>query len=296
MPTDASPEGSSDTVPLLPGVSALAERYDGFVLDVWGVIHDGQRLYDGVGDALDRLEAAGKRYVMLTNAPRRARAVTEMLTGMGMPARHAARVWSSGESVWQALATRSDPWHAALGRRCYHMGAPHDRGLFEGLDLDIEPAVEEADFILNTGPWRIGSTVDEFEPVLATGARLGLPMVCANPDLRVMRGEAEVICAGALAERYEVLGGAVCYHGKPHADIYAECLARLGGLARARIVAIGDTLVTDVAGARSAGIDSVFVLEGIHAGEVRSEAPADLAAFFAERGIAPCYALRRFAW
>ena len=131
----------TDMPPVIPGVSMLAEDYDGFILDIWGVIHDGQALYPGVCDALNRLNDAGKSVVMLSNAPGRAQLVARMLAGFGLPAAHCDAVVSSGEATWRALRTRSDPWHAALGRRCYLMGARCDRSLLDDLDIDVGSAV-----------------------------------------------------------------------------------------------------------------------------------------------------------
>ena len=266
-----------------------------------GVIHDGRALYPGVVDALDRLTADGKASVMLSNAPGRARAVAEMLVGFGMPERHCRSVVCSGEATWQALKTRTDPWHAGLGRRCYLMGAGRDAALLEGLHLERAAALQDAEFIVNTGPFRIGATLADYEVDLAAAAALGLPMICANPDLWVMRGALRAICAGALASRYEALGGTVRYHGKPHPAIYRDCFARLAGIAPRRVIAIGDTLATDVAGAATAGIAAALVPGGVHGEELRcahgaAPDPAALATLCGTLGVRPDYVLASLAW
>ena len=120
-------------VPHHDGMAAIAETYDGFVLDVWGVIHDGVKLYPGVVDTLERLTAAGKRFVMLTNAPRRSAAVAEGMVAMGMPERFCTRILSSGEATFVDLKERSDPFYAGLGNRCLHIGPDRDAGLFDGI-------------------------------------------------------------------------------------------------------------------------------------------------------------------
>ncbi|MGE3931622.1 MAG: TIGR01459 family HAD-type hydrolase [Rhodospirillaceae bacterium] len=256
-----------DAIPFHAGVSQIADRYDGFILDVWGVIHDGMKLYPGVVDCLTRMAGAGKRFVMLSNAPRRAHAIGEAMRGMGVPADFCRDIMSSGEATYEALAKRPDAWYAALGRRCLHVGPKRDENLFEGLGLTRTTGAEEADFILNTGPWRDEETVADYETLLQAGARRKLPMICANPDLVVIRGGTKIICAGALALRYEALGGDVRWLGKPHADIYDFCFSRLGIADRRRIAAIGDSLRTDVAGAAAAGIDAMLATGGIHADE-----------------------------
>lgn len=291
----------STPVPYLSGISRLIRDYDGFVLDLWGVIHDGIALYPDVVDCLARMSAAGKRYVMLSNAPRRSAAVVESMIGMGMPAECCRHVMSSGEAVWQELRRRGDPWYAAIGRRCYHIGPARDEGLFKGLDFEQVGSPEDADLILNTGPWRDDEQVADYEDRLRAGAAHGVPMLCANPDLVVIRGGRRIICAGTLAERYEALGGAVRYLGKPHPEIYAYCFAQLGIDDHGRILAIGDSLRTDIAGAAAAGIDSALVIGGIHADEFGAgpgAAPDEalIGEVCGRAGLAPKAALPAFVW
>ncbi len=288
-------------IPYLPGISDLVSDYDGFVLDLWGVLHDGVSLYPGVADTMSRLAAAGKSFVMLTNAPRRAWAVSEQMAAMGLPEALCRPVMSSGEATWRELLARSDPWYAGLGRRCYHIGPERDENLFDGLDIERVDALQDADIILNTGPWRDGERVADYEDCLSTGARLGVSMICANPDLQVIRGGKRIICAGALARRYEALGGAVRYLGKPHPSIYDFCFEHLGGVERRRILAIGDSLRTDIAGAAAAGIDSALVVGGIHAEELgmKNGAACDaeaLARLCAREGLSPVAAVPAFVW
>lgn len=282
-----------------PGMSAIAPAYDGFVLDLWGVIHDGMTLYPGVVDCLSRLSAAGKKLVMLSNAPRRASAIARSMDRMGMPAEFCRNIISSGEATFLNLKTRSDPWFAALGRRCLHIGPARDENLFEGLDLERVATVGEAEFIINTGPWQDGEQVSDYEGALSDGARRGLPMVCANPDLEVIRGGRRIICAGALAKRYEELGGEVRYLGKPFRSIYANCFELLAVADRRRIVAVGDSLRTDIAGAEAAGIDSILVIGGLHGAAFGAAGAADgaaLAAACAGEGHMPKAAIPTFVW
>ncbi len=288
-------------IPFLPGIADLVSDYDGFVLDLWGVIHDGMSLYPGVADAMSRLAASGKSFVMLTNAPRRAWAVSEQMAAMGLPEALCRPVMSSGEATWRELRDRSDPWYAGLGGRCYHIGPERDENLFDGLDIERVDGLDDADIILNTGPWRDDERVEDYEDRLSAGARLKIPMICANPDLQVIRGGKRIICAGALARRYEALGGAVRYLGKPHASIYHYCFEHLGGAELDRILAIGDSLTTDIAGAAAAGIDAVLVVGGLHAEElgVAEGASPDadaLARLCAREGLSPVAAVPAFIW
>lgn len=289
------------TIPLLTGLAPLASRYDGFILDLWGVIHDGVTAFPGVIEALDRMAAAGKSYVMLSNAPRRAAAIAESMIGMGIPERHCRHILSSGEATWIELKTRADPWYRAVGRKCLHIGPRRDENLFEGLDLERVPDIDAAEFLMNTGPWRDEEKVSDYEVTLAEGARRGLPMICVNPDLEVIRGGRRIICAGALALRYEALGGAVRWIGKPHAPIYGLCFDMLGVADRSRVLAIGDSLRTDIAGAEAVGIDSILVTGGLHADELGAapgERPSEsaIAAACARAGHVPTAALPHLTW
>ena len=293
------------TIDILPGIAAIAEAYDGFVLDLWGVIHDGHKPYPDAVDCLARLHDArqgtGKRIVMLSNAPRRAAGVIEAMVGMGIDRGLYDDVVTSGELTWQALKSRADPWHAALGRRFLHIGPARDHGLFEGLDLERVGKAEDADFIVNTGPWRDEEQLEDYVPLLHACAKLSLPMICANPDLEVIRGGARIICAGTLAAYYESLGGMVRYHGKPYPEAYDACLATMGLSDRARIVAVGDSLITDIKGANAAGIDTLLVTSGIHAEELGlaygdHPDPVRLEQACARHGVCPKAAIPAFRW
>jgi HAD superfamily hydrolase (TIGR01459 family) len=173
--------------------------------------------------------------------------------------------------------------------------------VLDGLAIAIAPDPAGADFVLNTGPVSFGDTLDDYRGVLAEAAGLELPMVCANPDLEVIREGRRVICAGLIARAYEEIGGEVGYRGKPYPDVYHRSLERLGVAERALAVGIGDSLRTDLAGARAAGIDSIFVAGGIHADElgVKEGALPDPAAVtrLCERaGESPVAAIPAFVW
>lgn len=251
----------------IPGVSALAAHYDGFILDLWGVIHDGVAPLPGAIDCLRALIAAGKRIALLSNAPRRANDVARRIRQIGVPEDTYHHVMSSGEEAWQYLHRREDPFYAALGRRCLHICSERDLEIRDGLGAIFVDDPEEADFILNTGPAGWDDTIEDYGPLLRRSLACELPMVCANPDLVVMHGARLALCAGALAQWYEEQGGVVRWHGKPYPSVYETCLGLLGIGERARILAVGDSLRTDIAGAGAAGLDSLFVAGGIHAEE-----------------------------
>ncbi len=289
-------------IPFYPGIAPIAPRYDGFVLDLWGVIHDGVTPYPGVADTLRHLKALGKRVILLSNAPRRAaEIVNAMARKMGIGRELYDELISSGEAAYWAMRKREEPFFAHLGHACYLMGPPRDHGMLDGLELHRVERMEEAEFILATGVDWDDDKLDIYEPALAVGARRGLPMVCANPDLEVIRGGRRIICAGTLGKRYEELGGSVRYYGKPHLPIYEIRFAHMGIADRARIVAVGDSLRTDIAGAEAAGIASVLVTGGLHAAELGiahgdHPDPQALAQACARAGHIPTAAIPAFVW
>lgn len=287
------------TVRVFDGIRELAPRYDGFILDLWGVVHDGTAPFPGVLDCMQRLLDTGKRLVLLSNAPRRADDVVRRIAALGVPAGLYHGVMSSGEEAWLHLSRRDDPFYAALGRRCLQIGSDRDLEMRQGLDLDFVDTPAEADFILNTGPAEWNDTIETYASVLHAARERSLPMVCANPDLVVIHAGKPALCAGALAEEYKRLGGRVRWHGKPHPSVYDSCLGLLGIGDRRRILAIGDSLRTDIAGAANAGVDSLLVAGGVHAAEFCADGRLDLARIEAainESGTRPIGVAARFAW
>ena len=248
----------------IKGLREVAGDYDGFILDLWGLVHDGATLYPPSKDTFIALKAAGKRTLLLSNAPRRAYALVEAMTRMGVPRDLYGEVLSSGEATNQALIRRDDPFFAGLGVRVYHLGPERDRSVFDDTGLEITDDLGVADFVVNTGPSELHETVNTYEAVLEAAVALHLPMVCANPDLVVLRANQAVVCAGALALRYTALGGKVAYRGKPDPAIYHLAVQQLG-LPADRIAVVGDALETDIKGARAAGLASIWCTGGIYA-------------------------------
>lgn len=257
-------EDNSSMARFVEGVGAFADRYDGYAVDQWGVMHDGQKPYPGAVDCLRRLVALGKAVVVLTNSGKRAAPNAKRIETMGFTPDCYTAVVSSGEVAWQGLARRSDPYYAQLGRRCLLFSQGGDRSIVEGLDLELVDAVEEADFIL-LGGIDDGRPGKLYEHTIVYGSMHNLPLICANPDEIRITADGLLPSCGAIARRYEALGGErVRYIGKPHPEIYKFCRNALGALPPGRIVAIGDSLQHDVVGARAAGFATAFVTGGIH--------------------------------
>ena len=276
----------------IPGLGAVADRYDAFVVDLWGCLHNGIEAFPEAVAALGRLRP--KPVCLLSNGPRRASVLVERLDGMGIGRDLYDAVMSSGESAWAAIG-RGDG--IPPGRRCHHIGSGRDTSVREGNGVTVADRIGTADFILCTDIRRRGETLADYEAELACGIGHGLPMVCANPDLVVHVGDRLEICAGTLAARYAELGGRVSYHGKPHPAVYSEAFRAIGSPAPSRTLAIGDGLRTDIAGANAVGIDSLFLADGIHGGEVGVPPdPRRLAARCAELGVRPTHVSAKLVW
>lgn len=272
----------------------IESDYDGFILDLWGVIHDGVQPYPGAASCLARLRDAGKRVVLLSNAPRRAAAAQLGLRAMGIADNLYTDIMTSGEATHILLRDRADAWFASLGVKVFHLGPERDRNVIAGLKLVLVDQPRDADFVLNTGPDDAGgpTELEDWNDMLLAFHDAGLPMICSNPDLEVMRGSARLICAGALAQRYEEIGGQARWIGKPDPAIYVPVL-RMLDLPADRVLAVGDTLRTDIAGARGVAIDSCWVLGGIHAGDFANNAAAELHA--REAGTVPKLVVQNFS-
>jgi HAD superfamily hydrolase (TIGR01459 family) len=279
----------------------LADRYSGFILDLWGVIHDGVNAFPHAVETLRQLRAAGKRTLLLSNVPRPNDAVQSMMRRMGIEDSLYTGILTSGEAVRRALQDPPDLWWTELGNRVFHLGPERDRPVLAGLHLTVTASPSDADFVLNTGPddHRNPSDMAEFEAVLVECAHHRLKMICGNPDLVVIRGGVRVLCAGALAVRYRELGGDVRSLGKPDPAIYQPVLEQLG-LPPGDVLAVGDSLHTDIAGAVGVDLAACWVLDGIHGAELGTPdgrfdtARAEAAA--RDASVIPVATVPRFAW
>lgn len=259
------PDADADPIPLLEGLSRIAARYDGLLVDLWGCLHNGVEAWPEAVEALLRFRRDGGSVVLLSNAPRDDRAVADQLAGWGVPGEAWDSIVTAGLAVRLELAERADARYAALGRRFHHIGSERDAGLLDGLGYERVATAEQADFVLCCGVRRPGETLDGIWPALEPALERGLPMVSANPDKWVLRGAAREMCAGTIAEAYAARGGIVLQEGKPWPAVYRRCRALMGGLSAGRTLAIGDGVETDIAGARDAGVDAVWITGGLPA-------------------------------
>ena len=286
---------------LIGSLAEVAGGYDALYVDLWGCLHDGRSAFPAAVAALRAFRAGGGRVVLLTNSPRPAPAVTRQLDRLGVPRDAWDVLASSGDAAQAALAA------GAVGRRIWHLGPATDGSFFTDAADDIPglDAIERVEFadaegIVCTGLFDdAAETPEDYRVRLMLAKQRGLPLLCANPDIVVDFGDRRVFCAGALAALYTDLGGRSLYFGKPHPPIYDLAARRLeraagGAVEGARILAIGDGVATDIAGAAGEGIDALFVTGGLAAAEL-GPAPggAAIAAWLARHGAAPRYAIHR---
>ena len=266
----------------------LARDYDVLFSDVWGVVHNGIAAYQEACEALMKFRQRGGTVVLITNAPRPGFAVQHMLDRLNVPRDAYDAITSSGDVTRGIVESR-------LAENVFHLGPARDHSIFNGLAVKFSP-LESANYVVCTGLFDDTiETPDSYRDTLAAMRTRSQLMVCANPDIVVERGDTLVYCAGALADAYVALGGEVLYCGKPHAPIYQVALAtaektRGAAVPRNGVLAIGDSVRTDLKGAAAFGIDSLFITSGIHAEEYGGRDTPDLDALkkiFAEGGVTP---------
>lgn len=253
---------------IVQSLAEISAPYDALFCDLWGCLHNGVAPFPEAVAALQGFRATGGKVVLLTNAPRPAPFVIATLDRMGVPQDAYDLVVSSGDAAQDAM------FAGAVGRKIWHLGPEKDVGFFEQIPAEWQGraeiervSFEEAEGIICTGPFdEINEVPEDYRARFLLAKGRGLPMLCANPDIVVDLGERRIYCAGALAALYEEMGGEAMYFGKPHPPIYdlaRRKLAAIGGVEDGRILAIGDGINTDVAGAVGEGIDALFVTGGL---------------------------------
>ena len=251
----------------LPAFAKIADRYDGFIFDVWGTLYDGGNAFPEALDTVRTLSGMDKKLLVLSNSPRIPPIVGERLTGIGFDLAWFTEIVTSGGMVADIVGGRRDAESEALGERVLWLGQSRFPDTVPTGSFTSVGSVEDADWILNAGPEDPEDCIKDYESRLSNSRARNLPMICANPDKNVVHGGVRQICAGAIAGRYGEMGGRVRYFGKPFPEIFARCLDRLD-LPAERVLMVGDNLETDVLGASRAGIDSVLLGNGIHAAEL----------------------------
>ncbi len=283
--------------PLIPHFSQLAPDYDALLCDVWGVVHDGLTAFPEPCDALMRMRARGGTVVLITNSPRPSEQVTRQLGRLHVPPETYDAIVSSGDVTRSVIQERH-------GQSLFHMGPERDNSIFTGLNVRFAP-LESADYVVCSGLDDDDvETPDDYRDRLETMLKRKLFMVCGNPDVVVERGPRLVYCAGAIADLYQTMGGEVLYAGKPYRPIYDMALVKAEAaagrkIALDKVLAVGNSVRTDLKGARTLGVDFLFVTAGIHAEELGGRERPDLSALnatFAAAGEMPKAVMRQLVW
>jgi HAD superfamily hydrolase (TIGR01459 family) len=275
---------------VLASLDAVADRYDAFLCDVWGVIHNGRRSFPEAAAALRRMRLQGKAVILLTNVPKPRAPIPAQLDRLGFPREAYDAVVTSGDAIRAELAARAPG-------PMFKIGPARDAVLWEGLGL-AQSSLEEARFFAISGLNRDDERPDAYAGILQQARTRDLELLCANPDIVVRVGDQLIWCAGAVAQDYATLGGRVVMAGKPHAPIYElafrELAALTGRADKARTLCIGDGAGTDIAGANAQGLDCLFIASGMHGEALWTNGaldPAKAEATLAAEGVRANYVM-----
>jgi HAD superfamily hydrolase (TIGR01459 family) len=280
---------------LISGLSEIASGHDALICDVWGVLHDGARVFPAAAGALARFRREQGPVILLTNAPRVPAEVAAQCASYGVPQDCYDAIVSSGGAAREELERRALETKALP---LYYIGPDRDLAMIEGLDVRRAPIAEAAVALCIGMVDDMNETPEDYAGILAGMRAKDLTMLCANPDIKVLRGPRMIWCGGALARDYEALGGKVIYFGKPHRPVYDVALAAAAahGAAPKKPLAIGDGLFTDVRGANGVGLDVLFIADGIHGEEVEPYGAAHLADLFRRNNVTAAAAARALRW
>lgn len=251
----------------LKGISDISDSYSGVILDQWGVLHDGNKAYDGVIECLKQLKERKKHVLILSNSGKRADENKQRLKEVGIGPTLYNEIITSGEMTWQGLSDQSEGIFQGLGQKCYIISRGGDRSIVDNLDIEIVDDPKDADFLIISGTDAPHKTLEDYEPALKAAVRKGLTALCANPDSKGVMGTQNIMGPGTLARRYQDFGGVVHYIGKPHQPIFKHCLKILQdkGIYPGETVMIGDSMSHDILGGHLVNIDTCLVRTGLHA-------------------------------
>ena len=238
-------------------LSEIFNSYDTYIIDLWGVMHNGISLNAQAVEVIENLNKNSKKIVFLSNAPRPSIKVVEFLKKMQMDDKFLSNVITSGEAAMLAVNSNK------FGKKFYHLGPVRDNSIFLKVQ-ENKTTLENCDFILCTGLFdKQEDNLEYYKNLLKDYTNKKL--LCTNPDLVVHRGNIEELCAGSIAKTFESIGGEVIYYGKPYKEVYEMCFKQ-----GEKVLAIGDNLRTDIKGANNLNIDSLFIYSGIHRNEFKT--------------------------
>ncbi len=248
------------------GISDISDSYNGYIIDQWGVLHNGEKPYDGVLECLKELKARKKYIIILSNSGKRAQENKDRLKKIGIASTLYDQIITSGEMTWQGIHDQSEGIFEKLGKKVYVISRGHDRSIVNGLDVEIVEDPAEADFLMISGSDAPDKTLEDYEPILKICARKRVTALCANPDSLGVMGGINIMGPGTLARRYQDFGGVVHYIGKPHQPIFKHCVKifQEHNIFPGETIVIGDSLSHDILGGQTVNLDTCLVKTGIH--------------------------------
>ncbi len=262
----------------IKGLADIINQYDVFILDQWGVMHDGTKGYIQAIKCVERLYQEKKEIIIISNSSKRKETSIKKLPKLGFDPKHFMEVITSGEMIWQSLNNESHDFTKNLEKNCYHMydqDKEDGKYFIFGLEkFNFVEDIEDANFILACTPLP-GHNVIDYIPLLTKALEKKLPFICANPDYETVENNSDElnICMGTIAQLYKGLGGEIFILGKPKIDIYIESTKKIKKLNKSRVIAVGDSMYHDIQGANSFGVDSLLITSGIHRSSFDSKKP-----------------------
>ena len=290
-------------VKICTGLSDISDSYNGFIIDQWGTLHDGDRPFPDVISALQNLKSRGKQIILLSNSGKRSDDDIKRISAMGIDNTLFDHVITSTEATWKSLDDRSHDLFKDTGNKCFLMNRHGDKGILEGLDnIHLVDDIAQADFILLTGSDAPEKTIqDYYDPLLKEASRKQIKMFCANPEKTITIAGVNHEGSGGIARRYEEFGGVVNYIGKPFPSVFQYAMSLFVDIYPSQICVVGDSLATDIRGARYLDLDCALIASGVHKGSFsRVKSTSDIHKMLKilgkNHGCDPTYFLPKFHW
>ena len=253
---------------VIKSLSTIADKFDTFILDQWGVIHDGRKNYNHALKCIEKLSKLDKQLVIISNSSKRVEHAVTFLNKIGFNENLFVEIITSGQLIWDEIKKPTLTWSKKLGNKCFHLynnQKKNNTNFTIGLNKTFINQIDKADFILGTvvNP---NMTVIDHMPILEKAIKRDLPFICANPDYESVEkiNNKKMICMGTIAKLYENIGGKVYLIGKPSSYIFKKDTANIKNLDKSRTLAIGDSIPHDIQGARNFGIKSMLITLGVH--------------------------------
>tara|TARA_X000001036_G_scaffold29473_1_gene24337 strand:- start:363 stop:1187 length:825 start_codon:yes stop_codon:yes gene_type:complete len=266
------------------GLKSIFNDYDTFVIDLWGVIHNGIKLHQSAIEVLRNLKKNNKEFFLISNAPRPKNSVAKFLKKLDLEEKYFDHIYTSGDASLEALRLKK------FGNKFFHIGPPKDFDLFKDFQENKTNLIEESEYLLCTGLFDFEeNNLDYYSKFL--NKYVDKKLICTNPDLIVHRGSKEEYCAGSVAKIFQNIGGSVIYYGKPYPDIYKNCIKD-----KKKVLAIGDNLNTDIKGANIMNYHSLFILNGVHKNEFTSKKEINLDKILKKYNLHINYFQNQLAW